>query len=82
MEETASVFWVDLGYRLRSRNEGSTAGFPGMTGIHLILLLLLLLLLSTYLYGSGSAPGIWGRGPGYVRDPPKAQNPSPSINFK
>ena len=32
----------DLGYRLRSRNEGSTVGFPGMTGLYLILLLLLL----------------------------------------
>jgi len=42
MEETASVIWVDLGYRLRSRNESSTAGFPEMTDIHLILLLLLL----------------------------------------
>ena len=40
MEETASVIWVDLGYRLRSRNESSTAGFPEMTDIHLILLLL------------------------------------------
>jgi len=43
MEKIVSAFWVDLGYRLRSQNEGSTAGFPGMTGIHLILLLLLLL---------------------------------------
>jgi len=43
MEEAASVFLVDLGYRLRSRNEGSTAEFSGMTDIHLILLLLLLL---------------------------------------
>ena len=40
MEETTPVFWVDLGYMLRSRNKGSTVGFPGMTGIHLILLLL------------------------------------------
>jgi len=47
MEKTASVFWVDLGYILRNQNKGSTAAFPGMTGIHLILLLLLLLLLST-----------------------------------
>jgi len=44
MEETTSLFWVDLGYLLCSRNKGSTAGFPGITGIHLILLLLLLLL--------------------------------------
>ena len=47
MEETIFVFWVDLGHMLRSQNEGSTVGFPRMTGIHLILLLLLLLLLST-----------------------------------
>jgi len=32
---------------LCSRNKGSTAGFPGMTNIHLILLMLLLMLLST-----------------------------------
>jgi len=38
-----SVFWVDLRYKLCSRNEGSTARFLRMTGIHLILLLLLLL---------------------------------------
>ena len=44
LEETIFVFWVDLGYRLRSRNEGSTARFLGMTVIHLILLLLILLL--------------------------------------
>jgi len=43
MEEITSVFWVDVGYRLRNRNEGSTAGFLGMISIHLILLLLLLL---------------------------------------
>jgi len=38
--ETESVFWVDLGYKLSNQKEGSTAGFPEMTGIHLILLLL------------------------------------------
>ena len=47
MEETSSVFWVDLRYRLRSQNECSTTGFLGMTSIHLILLMLLILLLST-----------------------------------
>jgi len=41
MEEIAYIFWVDLGYKLRNRNESSTAGFLGMIGIHLILLLLL-----------------------------------------
>ena len=42
IEETVQVFWVDIGYRLRNRNGGSTAGFSWMTDIHLILLLLLL----------------------------------------
>ena len=33
MEEIASVFWVDLGYRLRSRLRVPLQGSRGMTGI-------------------------------------------------
>jgi len=32
MEETASVFWVDLGYRLRSRKRVPLQGSYGVTG--------------------------------------------------
>jgi len=39
MEETASVFWVDLGYRLRSRLRVPLQGSWGMTGIPSVLLL-------------------------------------------
>jgi len=39
MEETASVFWVDLEYRLRSRLRVPLQGSRGMTGIPFVLLL-------------------------------------------
>ena len=39
MEETASVFWVDLGYRLRSRLRVPLQGSWGMTDIPSVLLL-------------------------------------------
>jgi len=39
MEETASVFWVDLKYKLRSRLRVSLQGSWGMTGIPSVLLL-------------------------------------------
>ena len=39
MEETASVFWVDLGYRLRSRLRVALQGSWGMTDIPSVLLL-------------------------------------------
>ena len=39
MEEIAFVFWVDLGYRLRSRLRVPLQGSRGMTGIPYVLLL-------------------------------------------
>ena len=39
MEDTASVFWVDLGYRLRSRLRVPLQGSCGMTDIPSVLLL-------------------------------------------
>ena len=39
MEETESVFWVDLGYRLRSRLRISLQGSWGMTDFPFVLLL-------------------------------------------
>jgi len=40
MEETASVFWVNLGYRLRSRLRVPLQGSWGITDIPYVLLLL------------------------------------------
>ena len=39
MKEAASVFWVDLGYRLRSRKRVPLQGSRGMTDISYVLLL-------------------------------------------
>ena len=39
MEETASVFWVDLGYSLRSRLRVPLQGSWGMTDIPSVMLL-------------------------------------------
>ena len=67
MEET-SVFWVDLGYRLRSRLRVPLQGSLGMTDIPSVLLLFTVFTVSTvteYLaVRPGSAPGDWAVVPG------------------
>ena len=64
MEETASVFWVDLGYRLRSRKRVSLQGSRGMIDT-LVLFLFLFLIYMLYMLPdylaveTGSASGVW-----------------------
>ena len=75
MEETTSVFWVDLGYRLRSRKKVPLQGSRGVTGtrpvpvlvpvMHVIHVPGLLYMLPNYLaIGPGSVPGVWAVIPG------------------
>jgi len=47
MEETTSVFWVDLGFRLRSRKRVPLQGFRGVTDTPSCFLFLLCML---YMY--------------------------------
>ena len=89
MEETASVFWVDLGYRLRSRLKVPLQGSWGMTDISSVMLLfhyfhseITVTLIEYLAVLSGSAPGNWGSDPGYVWDPPKAWTMSPTDQFQ
>jgi len=81
MEETASVFWVDIGYRLRSRKRVLVKGSRGVTGTPSC----------SYSYYTCSwlpSGRAWfsvrslGRGPGYVRDPPKVWTMSPTDQFQ
>ena len=58
MEERSSVFWVDLGYRLRSRDAVLLQGFGGWLASHIVHMLLLMLL-TTIAVGPGSASGDW-----------------------
>jgi len=69
MEETTSVFWVDLGYRLRSRKKVPLQGSRGVTDTPLLFLFLFLIymlyMLPDYLaIGPGSAPEVWVMVPG------------------
>ena len=65
MEETASVFWVDLGFRLRSRKRVPLQGSCGVTGT----LSCLFLFTCSWLPSGRSwfSARSLGRGPGYVR---------------
>jgi len=79
--ETASVFWVDLGYRLRSRKRVPLEGSRGMTDT---LVLFMFFLHVTWLpHGRAwfSARSL-GRGPGYARDPLKTQIMSLTDQFQ
>jgi len=78
MEETTSIFWVDLVYRLRSRLGVPLQGSWEMTDIPSVLLLFhcshseITVTVTEYLaVRLSSAPENWGRSPGYVWDPPK-----------
>ena len=71
MEETASVFWVDLGFRLRSRTRVPLQGSCGVTGtpscscIHVIHAPVPFIHVSDYVaVRPGSAPGVWVVVPG------------------
>ena len=86
IKETVLVFWVDLGYRLRSRNTVPLQGSEGWLTSHLFTVpqcdceftvpqwCCVYCYCYCYWLPSGRA---WfsarhlGRGPGYVRDPPK-----------
>ena len=58
MEETASLFWVDLGYRLRNRKRVPLQGSWGVTGTHLVLVPVIHV--PDYLtVGPDLAPGVW-----------------------
>jgi len=64
MEETTSVFWVDLGYRLRSRKRVPLQGSRGVTdtlvSFMFLFLLYMLYMLPDYLaVGPGSTSGVW-----------------------
>ena len=63
MEETASVFWVDLGFRLCSRKKVPLQGSRGVTGTRPVLVLVIHV--PDYLtVGPGSVPGVWAVVPG------------------
>jgi len=65
MEETTSVFWVDLGYRLHSRKRVPLQGSRGVTDTPVLFLLYMLYMLPDYLaVGPGSAPRVWVVVPG------------------
>ena len=86
MEETVSVFWVDLRYMLRSRLRVLLQGSWGMTGIPSVLLLFHCSYseITVTVVPDGIAWfSAWRmrRGPGYVRDPPKVWIISPTNQF-
>jgi len=78
IEGIAYVFWVDLGYRLRSRLTVPLQGSWGMTDIPSVLLLLdyfhieiTVTVTECLAIRPDSAPRNRGHGLGYVWDPPK-----------
>jgi len=73
MEETASVFWMDLGYRLRSRKRVPLQGSRGVTDTPSCFCSCYTCYTCSWLLSSKSwfSTRSLGRGPGYVRDPPK-----------
>jgi len=79
MEETASAFWVDLGYRLRSRDTIPLQGSEGWLAshiVHIVIVIDTLLLSHCYCYWLPSGrtwfSARWlGRSSEYVRNPPK-----------
>ena len=79
MEETASVFWVDLAYRLRGRDTVLLQDFGGwLTSciVHIIIVIVI-----DYLaVGPGSAPSDWAVVPGMYGTHLKHDNVS-SISF-
>ena len=68
MEETASVFWVDLGFRLRSRTRVPLQGSRGVTDTRPIPVLVPIIhvihVLDYLAVRPGSAPGVWAVVPG------------------
>jgi len=73
MEETSSVFWVDLGFRLHSRKRVPLQGSRGVTGTPscscscytCYTCIWPVIHVSDYLaVGPGSAPGVWAVVPG------------------
>jgi len=63
MEETASVFWVDLGYRLHSQKRVPLQCSRGVTGTRPVLAPVIHV--PDYLtVGPGSVPGVWAVVPG------------------
>ena len=85
MEETTSVFWVDLGYRLRSRHTVSLQVSGGWQTSHLFIIPQCY---CEYYYCYWLLGGrAWfstrhlGRGPGYVRGPPKVWTMSSTNQF-
>jgi len=96
MEGTAYVFWVDLGFRLRSRKRVPLQGSRGVTdtpscscySCYTCTCSCYTCTCSCYTcswlpYGRSwfSTRGL-GRGPGYARDPPKIQTMSPTDHFQ
>jgi len=69
IEETTSVFWVDLGYRLRSRKGVPLQGSRGVTDtLVLFLFLFLLYMLPDYLtVAPDLTQGVWAVVPGMHR---------------
>ena len=82
IEETVSVFWVDLGYRLRSRNmiyyRVLGDDWHSICYCYITLLFNSDTVCTVYCYWLSSVR-VWfsarhlGRGSGYVRNPPKTQ---------
>ena len=78
MEETTSVFWVNLGYKLRSRLRVPLQDSWGMTDILSVYCFIVFTVSTVTVTVTVLAGGIaWfnarhlGCGLGYVRDPPK-----------
>ena len=71
VEETASVFWVDLGFRLRSRKRVPLQGSRGVTGTPSCSCYTCYTCTCSCLHvpvvGPGSAPGVWAVVPGMHR---------------
>ena len=56
MQETTSVFWVDLGYRLHSRHTVPLQGYGGWLTSRIVHIVIVIDYLAV---GAGSVPGDW-----------------------
>ena len=65
MEETVSIFWVDLGYRLRSRDTVPLQGLRGWLTSRIVHIIIVIIIVIDYLaVEPGSAPSDWVMVPG------------------
>jgi len=83
MEEISSVFWLDLGYRLRSRKRVPLQGCRGVPDTPSYSCSCYTCYTCSWLPCDRSwfSAKSLGRGPGYVRDPPKIWTMFPTDQF-